>query len=106
MIRVTRSFECATGMERLLGDVAEETGDTTRTPVGRVIKLRVRTGTHEAEEGVLFGIDDDADMAAPDNQVSRLRHAHARETCAAGIELARTDVVVWKARLFVNIVNQ
>src|SRR5580692_7823413 len=106
VIRVIRSLERAIGMERLVGHVAEETSDTARAPVGRVIKLRVRTGTHEAEEGLLLGIDDDADMAAPHNQVTSLRHAHACETRAADVEFARTDVLVRKARLFVNIVNK
>ena len=64
---VTRSFERSAGTQRLLGHIAEETSGTTRAPVGRVIKLRVGTGTHGAEEGVFFGIDDDADMAAPNN---------------------------------------
>src|SRR5580692_5311486 len=104
VIRVIRSLERAIGMERLVSHVAEETSDTARAPVGRVIKLGVRTGTHEAEEGVLLGIDDDADMATPDNQVACLRHAHTREIRAADIEFARTDVLVGKARLFVNIV--
>lgn len=93
-------------MERPVGHVAEETSDTARAPVRRVIKLRVRTGTHKAEEGVLLGIDDDADMAAPDNQVACLRHAHACEIRAADVEFARTDVLVGKARLFVSIVNE
>lgn len=105
-IRVTRSFERAIGMERLVGHVAEETSDTARAPVGRVIKLCVRTGTHDAEEGMLLGIDDDSDMAAPDNQVACLRHAHACEIRAADVEFARTDVLVGKARLFVYIVNE
>ena len=105
-IRVIRSLERAIGMERLVGHVAEETTDTARAPIGRVIKLRVRTGTHEAEEGVLLGIDDDADVAAPDNQVACLRHAHACEIRAADVEFARTDILVGKARLFVNIVNE
>jgi len=104
---VTRSFERSAGTERLLGHIAEEASDTTRPPVGRVIKLRVGTRTHGAEEGVLFGIDDDADMATPNNQVTRLGRAHAREICAAAdVEFARTDVVVWKAGLFVNVVNK
>src|SRR2546423_1104867 len=55
---------------------------------------------------MLLGIDNDAHMAAPNNQVSRLRRAHPREICAADVEFARSDVVVWKASLFVNIVNQ
>src|SRR5260370_28358631 len=105
-IRVIRSLQRAIGMERLVGQVAEETSDTARAPVGRVIKLCVTTGTHEAEEGVLLGIDDDANMAAPDNQVAGLRHAHAGEIRAANVEFARTDVLVGKARLFVNIVNE
>src|ERR1700733_2104558 len=101
-----RSLKRAIGMERLVGHVAEETSDTARAPVGRVIKLSVRPGTHEAEEGVLLGIDDDADMTAPDNQIACLRHAHACEICAVDVEFARTDVLVGKARLFVNIVNE
>jgi hypothetical protein len=55
---------------------------------------------------MFFGIDDDADMAAPNNQVACLWRAHAREICAANVEFARTDVVVRKASLFVNSVNQ
>src|SRR5580700_3154696 len=106
VIRVIRSLERAIGMERLVGNVAEETSDTARAPVGRVIKLRVRAGTHEAEVGVSLRIDDDAYMAAPDNQVACLRNAHACETRAANVEFARTDVLVGKARFFVNIVNK
>jgi len=105
LFRVTRSFERSAGTERLLGHIAEETSDTTRPPVGRVIKLRVGTGTHGAEEGMFFGIDDDADMAAPNNQVARLGRAHAREIRATDVEFPRTGVAVWKASLFVNIVN-
>jgi hypothetical protein len=94
VIRETRCLERVTAMERL-GHVAEETSDTARAPVGRVIKLRVRTETHEAEEGVLFGIDDDADMAASDNEIARLRHSHACKVCAStDVEFARSDVVV------------
>src|SRR2546430_2528901 len=55
---------------------------------------------------MLLGIDNDADMAAPNNQVSWLGCAHACEICAADVEFARSDVVVWKASLFVNVVNQ
>src|SRR5205807_3661185 len=78
-----------------------------RPPVGRVIKLRVGTGSHEAEEGVFFGIDDDADMAAPNHQIAGLGRTDAREIrAAADVEFPRTDIVVWKASLFVNVVNQ
>src|SRR5580700_2642027 len=105
LVRVTRSFERLAGTERLLGHITEETSGTTRPPVRRVIKLRVGTGTHGAEEGVFFGIDDDADMAAPNNEVARLGRTLAREICHAYVEFARTGVVVWKASLFVNVVN-
>ena len=106
LVRVTRSFERSAGRERLLGQIAEETRHTTRPPVGRVIKLRVGTGTHEAEEGVFFGIDDDADMAAPNHQIAGLGRTDAREIRAADVEFSRTGIVVGKARLFVNVVNQ
>ena len=106
LVREKRSFERSAGRERLFGDIAEETSDTTRPPVGRVIKLRVGTGTHRAEEGTFFGIDDDANMAAPNNQVACLWRAHAREICGAYVEFARTDVVVRKASPIVNVVNQ
>ncbi len=105
-IRVICSFEHAIVMERRVGHVPEETSHTARAPVGRVIKLRVRTGTREAEEGALLGIDDDANMSAPDNQVACLRHAHACEIRVADVEFARSDVLVGKTRSLVNIVNE
>ena len=106
LVREKRSFDRSAGRERLFGPIAKETSDTTRPPVGRVIKLGVGTGTHGAEEGVFFGIDDDADMAAPNNQVASLGRVHAREIRIADVEFARTDVVVGKAGLCVNVVNQ
>src|SRR5580700_879506 len=49
-IRVIRSLERAIAMERLVGHVAEETSDAARAPVGRVIELRVGTGTNRRAE--------------------------------------------------------
>ena len=57
------SFERTASTDRFLGHIAEETSDTTRPPVGRVIKLRVGTGTHGAEKRMFFGIYNDADMS-------------------------------------------
>jgi hypothetical protein len=36
----------------------------------------------------LFGVDDDADVAAPDYQVARLGLAYAREVWAADVQFA------------------
>src|SRR5262245_61212007 len=90
VIRAIRSLKRAIRVEWLLHYITEESGRTPHAPVGRIIKLRVRPGTHEAEEGMLLGIDDDAYMAAPNNQVARLWCSHSREICVANIEFARS----------------
>ena len=53
----------------------KETGSTARTPIGREIILGLQAGADEAIESVLLWVDDDADVAAPGNQVARLRMA-------------------------------
>jgi len=65
LVRVTRSFESSAGNGAAArSHSGKKAGDTARSASRASHKnKRVGTGTHEAEEGVLFGIDNDADMA-------------------------------------------
>jgi len=106
VVGVARSFEGWAGAKRPFRHVAVETSDATRMPVRGVIKLRVWASTHGAEERVLLGVEDDADVPAPNDKVASLGFVHAGEIDAADVEIIRSDVLEGKASLFVNVVNE
>ena len=71
-------------------------------PVVRLIIFNGESGEHRAIERVLAGIDDDAHVALPDNQIARLRVLHPPETVDAGIDFPGCGVVVDESGFGVN----
>src|SRR5262249_36595934 len=55
---------------------------------------------------MFFWVKDDAGVATPNDEVTGLGFVHAREIDAADVEIARRDVLVGEASLFVDVVNE
>jgi hypothetical protein len=66
-------------------------------PIGCIVGVYSRTGTHRAEENMLRRIDHNSYMPAPNHQVARLRPCHADKFIRADIEIRRTHVRIRKA---------
>src|SRR5262252_6244949 len=71
-------------------------------PVVRLIIFNGEPGEYRAIERVLAGVDDDAHVALPDNQIARLRVLHSAETVDAGKDFPRCGVVVDESGFGVN----
>jgi hypothetical protein len=77
-----------------------------RAPIGRVVGLRAWTVADGTEEDVMTRVGHDAYVAAPDDQIARLRLADAHKTFMSDVEVAGTRVVIRKACPFVERVNE
>src|SRR5215469_4865359 len=71
-------------------------------PVVRLVIFNGEPGEYRAIERVLAGVDDDAHVALPDNQIARLRVLHSAETVDAGKDFPRCGVVVDESGFGVN----
>lgn len=68
-------------------EVAIKAGPAARFPVGRCPILDSRSGAEEAEEDVARGLDHDANVPAPGDQVAGLRLLYAREIVHADVQV-------------------
>jgi len=75
-------------------------------PVGSRVIVDAGSGAEHAEENMLGGLDYDASMSSPYNEVSRFRLFYPLKSINSGIELGRWRVGVSEPRLVVNRVNE
>jgi hypothetical protein len=75
-------------------------------PVGGRIGVYAEAGAQGTEEGVLRGVDHDADMSGPGDQVAGLGVHDEVKFRNAPVEIGRADVGVRKAGTFINGVHE
>jgi len=95
--------------ESVRGDgfyVAEEARAAFLFPVTRIVGGDGGAGVEQAEEGMLRGVDDDAGVAEPDDEVSGLRIEDALELAEAGVEVGGGRVGVGEAGALVESVDE
>jgi len=86
--------------------IAQETRLSTLLPVGCGIGLYAETGAQGTEEALLRGIDYDADVSGPGDQVAGLWVHDVAEFRNAVVEIGRTDVGIPKAGALINGVHE
>jgi hypothetical protein len=71
-------------------------------PVGGRVGVYADAGAQGTEEGVLRGVDDDADVSGPGDQVAGLGVHDEVKFRNAAVEIGRADVGVRKAGTLIN----
>jgi hypothetical protein len=91
---------------RIILDVTVKARLSSIDPVGSIVVINPRPGTHEAEENVTRRSDHNSHMPAPHDQVAGLRASDPLKSLNSGVEIVGTGVGVGKASALVNRVHQ
>src|ERR1700690_3545564 len=75
-------------------------------PIGRLVIVDAGAGSHEAEENVLRGLNHDADVSSPNDQVAGLGLLDSLKSFDAGVEIRRGRIGVRKSSALVDGMNQ
>ena len=67
--------------------------------------MRLQSRAYQTVEAVLHGIQNDAHVARPDNQISGLRDFDAFKIFVPGVNIERADIRILKARNQINLVH-
>ena len=92
-------------LDRILDEVAVETRSAAAAPVSASIVLRFKAGAHQTIKRVVLGIEHDADVSGPGDQVARLRTFDANEIRCAAIQIERAGVGVVITGVAVDLVD-
>src|SRR5256885_2280286 len=95
-----------TTLFRSVHDVAVETRFATGAPIACVIIFSLEAGADQTIKAVLGGIENDADVAGPRNQIAGLRNFDAPKIFISSIEVEGTGVGIVKAGSGVNPLDQ
>jgi len=74
--------------------IAKEARLSLGFPISRVVLRDFHSGAQRADEAMLGGVDDDADVASPDDEVSGPRIKYAIKTADAFVKFARFRIGV------------
>src|SRR6267143_5516349 len=88
---------------RVLNFVAIEAWPPARHPIRSQIILSFQACTHQAVKAVLQRIEDNADVARPHNQVSRLRFFHSLKIFVPRVQFERAGIRVLETRIEIRL---
>jgi hypothetical protein len=91
---------------RAVLDVTVEPRLSAIDPVGSVVVINPRPGTHEAEKDVARRSDHNSHVPTPHDQVARLRLPDPLKPMDPGVEIVGAGVGVGKARALINRMYQ